>query len=550
MQKNAHCAKDPMSSENQIELLEKEVDRFFSSLAIRHYPRNLAAWAVVTKAAIEVQRAAASEYGGAKHRHATINFSRVAALLLHEIEGKGNPSFASRQSFQWSPSFDTATHRALTEADGYFHAWANFSFWREKRFKAEANGQSVRFTSEESLRERQVKAFQKSILPKRDRKPPSESLAPMPPYRIELFEKFMAFVGGNKTRTVTYQVPKQLYSELLPWFQSQSEMLVRHREEVCLGRYSVKQIKEFVAALQTVCAVHDHLCFLAAQRRRDFPVNSAVMMMKKDEWVERLTSLSGIDPQALAEIVADLTFGDRVPIDLHSELFVPLDVKGELLAVVPHFGLSARVDENLLRTLSRMDKKAYDTLSEIKEKEMQEDLRLALPNTVSASGPLELPKEAKTNLDLVIVDEADSTVVLIELKWIRKPLFAKERNRADAEFLKGIQQLAKLKLFLESNPTYLKNRGAVSRELSEYRNVHFALVGRDHLVWPTVDPNCLIIEYEVFKEHLRKMTGLHMIVEKLGRYDWLPVEGEDFEIKMDAATVNGITIEGQTYHTL
>ena len=74
-----------MSSENQIELLEKEVDAFFSSLAIRHYPRNLADWAVLTKAAIEVQRAADPDYGGPKHRNATINFSRMAALLLATI---------------------------------------------------------------------------------------------------------------------------------------------------------------------------------------------------------------------------------------------------------------------------------------------------------------------------------------------------------------------------------------------------------------------------------------------------------------------------------
>ncbi len=539
-----------MSSENEIELLEKEVDSYFSSLAIRHYPRNLAAWAVLTKGAIEVQRAAEIEYGGARHRHATINFSRIAALLLNEIDIKGSQRFATRRSFQWSPTFDAVTHRALTEADGYFHAWANFSFWREKRFKAEVIGRLVRFTSEESSRERQVKAFQKTILRKGDRKPPSETLAPMPPYRVELFEKFMDFVGGARSRTVTYERPTELYSEMFPWFQSQSELLVRHREEVCLGRYSMKQIKEFVAALQTMCAVHDHLCFLAARRRRHFPINSAVLVKKRDEWVHELTSVFDIDSQAAAEIVGDLTFGARVPIDLHSELFVPLDKKGEVLAVVPHFGLSARVDENLLRTLSRTDKQAYDTLSEIKEEEMLDDLRLALPKAISTFGPYELPKDAKTNLDLGIVDELGSTVLLVELKWIRKPLFARERNRADGEFLKGIQQLGKLKLFLESNPSYLKVRGALSRDLSEYSNVHFALVGRDHMVWPATDPGCLVVEYEVFKEHLKKLTELNSTFQMLSQYDWLPVEGVDFEIRMEAATVNGITIEGQTYHVL
>jgi len=539
-----------MSSENQIELLEKEVDAFFSSLAIRHYPRNLAAWAVLTKAAIEVQRASDPEYGGAKHRNATINISRMAALLLSEVESKGNQNFASRRSFEWSPTLDAVTNQALTEANGYFHAWANFSFWHEKRFNAEVIGRFVRFTSEESSRERQVKAFQKMILRKDDRKPPSESLAPMPPYRVELFAKFMAFVGGAKSRAIAYEIPRELYSELFPWFEAQSEMLVRHREEVRLGGYSMKQIKEFVAALQTTCAIHDHLCFLAAQSRRDFPVNSAVLVKSSDEWARELSSISGLDPLAAADILGDLTFGARVPIDLHSELFVPLDRKGEFLAVVPHFGLSARVDENLLRTLSRTDKKAYDTLSEIKEDEMVDELRQALPKSLSAFGPYELPKDAKTNLDLVVVDESSSTVLLVELKWIRKPLFAKERTRADGEFLKGIQQLERLKSFLERNPSYLKARGALSRDLSEYSNVYFALVGRDHMVWPAADPECLVVEFEVFKEHLKKSTGLDMAVQKLSQYDWLPVEGVDFEIRMDAATVNGVTIEGQTYHTL
>ncbi|HEV2396129.1 MAG TPA: hypothetical protein VGS27_04175 [Candidatus Sulfotelmatobacter sp.] len=273
-------------------------------------------------------------------------------------------------------------------------------------------------------------------------------------------------------------------------------------------------------------------------------------MKKRDEWIRELSGISGMDRQSAGEILGGLTFGNRVPIDLHSELFVPLDKKADFLAVVPHFGLSARVDENLLRTLSRTDKKAYDTLSEIKEEEMLDELRVALPEAISAFGPYELPKDAKTNLDLVIVDERGSTVLLVELKWIRKPLFAKERNRADGEFLKGIQQLEKLKSFLKSNPSYLKVRGALSRDLSEYSNVHFALVGRDHIVWPATDPGYLVVEYEVFKEHLKKLTELDTVFQILSQYDWLPVEGVDFEIRMDAATVNGITIEGPTYHIL
>ncbi|SRR6266567_3043459 len=106
----------------------------------------------IKNSACALEELRANEYGGPKHRHATINFSRMAALLLHEIYNKGNPRLASRRSFQWSPALDAVTYRALTEADGYFHAWANCSFWHEKRFKAEAIGRLVRFTIPADMR--------------------------------------------------------------------------------------------------------------------------------------------------------------------------------------------------------------------------------------------------------------------------------------------------------------------------------------------------------------------------------------------------------------
>jgi hypothetical protein len=539
-----------MSVEKQIEALEKEIDSFFSHLALRHYPRNLAQWAVLTKVAIEVQRASEPEYGGPKHRHVAMNLSRIAGLLLDEIGSKGNQKFANRGSLSWSPELDLVTYRALREGEGYFHAWASLSFWHQRRFEAEVSDRTIRFTSAESERERQVKAFQKRMVKKADRTPPSDSLAPMTPSRLELFEQLASSVGGDRSRTVTYRVPDDLYSDLFTWFKEQSELLVRHRDDIDLGRYSIRDVKGFLGALQTVCAVHDHVCFLMANKRREFPTNSAVLAKTRAEWVSELSRVSAVSAHSIAEIVGDLTFGVRRAIDLHTEPFVPIDMKGEILGLLPQFGLSAAVDENLLRTLSRSDGKRYDSLGGFKEVEMIDDLRIAASKCLLVTGPYDLPREAQTDLDLVVVDEASSTVLLSELKWIRKPLFAKERIRADEEFLRGLDQLAKLRKFLYANPSYLKTRGAVSQDLTSYRNVHFALVGRDHMVWPSEDPWCLIAEYEVLKKRLKGTADLRETAVELGRYDWLPVESVDFEIRMDSATVNGVTIEGETYHLL
>jgi len=539
-----------MLLEEQMELIEKRVDSFFSLLAIRRYPRNLAQWAVLTKAAVEVQKVAAVEYGSVRHRNATVNFSRVAGLLLGEISNQGNQRFARPQSLKWSPDLDLVTYEALRETDGYFHAVANFPYWREKHCRAEVLGQRVRFTSDESARGRQIKALEKRISRKQDRMLPEESLAPMTPRLEKLFESVVSSIGGTKSLRITYSRPNHIYAELLPWFQARSETLVRYRDELDLGRYTMKQVKAFVAALQTMCAVHDHLCYLVTQKRLAFPTNSAVLTKRRSEWIFELSDMSGVARDAMQEIVDDLIFGVRNPIDLHSELFVQFDQNSDLIGLLPQFGLSAGVDENLLRTLARKDSKRYDRLSDIKEQEMTKELGSLSSKRISVSGPFALPKEARTDLDLVVVDENSSTVLIAELKWIRKPMFAKARTRADEEFLKGIAQLAKVKAFLDRTPSYLKVRGAISRDLSEYAKVHFALIGRDHMVWPESDPWCLIVEYEVFKERLAEATDLNATARIFSQYEWLPVEGVDFELRMESATVSGITIEGQTYHTL
>jgi hypothetical protein len=371
---------------------------------------------------------------------------------------------------------------------------------------------------------------------------------PLRPQIIERFQKCLLSCGGFKSKKLKYPVPKDLYLEVLPWFREATGKLVRRHDQISLGQYTIGQIRAFWPALQSICAVHDYLCFIASLQH-EFPVNSAVLSKTVTQWIEELAPLSELEPHTLGVIIEDLTFGDTKPVDLHQELFVRFTEDGRIRGLLPQFALSTRMDENLLRTLSRNNQDLYSRISASKERELVEDACGALSGKFSVSGPFELPREARTNLDLVVADECSSTLLLAELKWIRKPAFVKERMRADSEFLHGLEQLGRVQTFLQNNPEYLRMRGAVKRSLNDYRT-HFGLVGLDHLVWSDPRPDQFIVDYDILKMGLQDAANLDVAVARFRTYDWLPVEGVDFEVRFEGAIVNGVTIEGQSFFPL
>jgi hypothetical protein len=539
---------ETVASDEEVKRLEGRVDEFFSSMELRHYPRNLAQWMVLTRCALEVQKASADEYGGSKHRVAVINHSRVAALLLDQIARFGNQRYAGQRSLQWSSQLASETHRALQEGTGYFTANSYFPAWYQGRCTAITSGDRIRFVSDESAKQRQFHAFQKGIVPKQHRRPTSSDHMPLTPRITQLFQQCFSSCGGLKSKKLRYPVPRDLYLEVLPWFREATSKLVRRHDQLSLGQYTIGQIRAFWPALQSICAVHDYLCFIASLQH-EFPANSAVLSKTVSEWIEELVPLCALETHTLGAIIEDLTFGDRKPVDLHQELFVSLTKDGHIRGLLPHFALSTRMDENLLRTLSRNDQDLYNKISTSKEQELIEDARVALSGKLSVSGPFELPKEARTNLDLVLVDEPSSVLLLAELKWIRKPAFIKERLRADQEFLHGLEQLEKVRAFLQANPEYLKTRRAVTRNFDEY-DVYFGLVGLEHLVWSDTGPRQFVVEYDILKKGLQEAANLKTAISRFQNYDWLPIEGTDFDLRFESATVNGVIIEGQSFFTL
>jgi hypothetical protein len=246
-------------------------------------------------------------------------------------------------------------------------------------------------------------------------------------------------------------------------------------------------------------------------------------------------------------MIADLTFSVRQSVDLHVNPFIQLDAAHNLVALAPPFPLHSRHDENILRVCSQRRPQAYDVTSLEKQSEMLAAAR-RMGRRYKADGPVQLPKPIP-DIDLVAADESSSTVVIAELKWIRKTVRPAEIPSRDADVLKGIDQLDSIRTFLTANPDYLRTRRLLSRRLDEYERVHYLLVARDHWRWVEPRDGVVIVEFEAFARTLEDSDSLRHAVDELLTYDWLPLEGRDFRIQFDRATANGVSIESPVFYS-
>jgi hypothetical protein len=149
----------------------------------------------------------------------------------------------------------------------------------------------------------------------------------------------------------------------------------------------------------------------------------------------------------------------------------------------------------------------------------------------------------------LVEDLQSSTVVIAELKWYRKPSTYRERLRADAEFRDGYErQLTASKAYCRQHPEWLRDRRALTRSLSDYDNVFYLLIGRDHWNWFAPQDSTAVVEFEQFRLAVGRHDLLSDAVREVLLYDWLPIEAEDFHVQFDRGIVEGVGLESEVYY--
>jgi hypothetical protein len=58
-----------------------------------------------------------------------------------------------------------------------------------------------------------------------------------------------------------------------------------------------------------------------------------------------------------------------------------------------------------------------------------------------------------------------------------------------------------------------------------------------------------MVTFEALAEALGSKGSLRENIEALLRYEWLPLEGRDFYVQYDTASVNGVAIESPVFYS-
>jgi hypothetical protein len=534
----------------RVKNIEHRADRCLEHLALRGTPTYIACWTVLG-ATIHMIEENHQCFGpdAPEFKAAMLNLSRHAPILIRSLGENGMESAPTDWVPCWQSPIGGAAFRDLRIIQHYDAFLLSYPMWYRNRLSAELlSDEVVRFRASRNSCERQVSAFQKGLRRKSGvhqavsgvRIEPTEGI-------LRRYERILDAARPGGWRGFHYEHSYELANRTFHQYIRRMNKIMRRSENLDLGDYTLGTFKQFYAALLTICAVHEYLCFLWGKRSGTYPIESAVLVKKRVEWIRLLSFHSGISPASSDQLVSDLTFSSKRLPNLHVFPFIALDEQRELLALVPHFILASSPEENILRTCSYLREGSHSLLSDDKAAVMTDELLKTL-GRFRCNHAVRLP-DGSTEIDLAAEDMQSSTVLIAELKWYRKPSTYRERLRVDADFEDGyVRQLATVQTYCKQNPEWLKQRNALAKSLTDYENVYYLLIGRDHWTWFDPRDNAAVVEYEQFRLAVNRHDTLNEAIQELLRYDWLPIEGEDFHVRFDRAVVEGVGLESEVYY--
>jgi len=529
-----------------IESFELRIDDLHVGLELLKYPRNLALFSFVSNG---LERLYLRQVQQVPERDRTLQsvLSRSFGVFIRKVANYPSEGHVAIKNLRVDAHLRVAAAQANEYARFWFGATGYFPEWHQGECDAVLTGpNSIRFSLLATKRQRDISAYQKSFRPPAMQVPPQAVYAPVPDW-IEAEYLRALTPGTTKDGRLLYQIKQNVYEFYRDWYAQKMQEAVEHPIETDLGAYDIGDAIKFWAALASFASVHDFLCYVAGQRTV-LPTNSILPIRKREEWAGELARLSGLPSLKCDAILQHIICRPSSVVDLHVTPFLPLDEKAVWLALAAPLAISGRFDQNLLRICSADDPARFNRITPDKEKRLRDELTSeTAPLRIRCLGPFSLPSPLP-DVDLVLEDIEDDSILISELKWVRQPIGWKSRRRANEELRRGIEQLREMREFLATAPELLMSRReGISKPISKFRNVYWAVITRGHLVHVEPKSHESMIPLDAVKHALKAEGRLGAAMRWLLADSWLPQEGSHFRIQVSHFAHQGYSIEAPVF---
>lgn len=259
---------------------------------------------------------------------------------------------------------------------------------------------------------------------------------------------------------------------------------------------------------------------------------NSLFVPTKDELLSRVTRYTGLARDVVANVLHDVTLGSHGMTEEGGDpaLQPLIELNSERYVVSPTLWINSSAERNFLVLMNRIpsEKAIYSRLVEQKEDLMRQRIIGLTAHPKRRVWLGRVPgRPTLPDIDLAVIDDADKSCLLMELKWFIEPAEAREVIEKSKEIAKGVSQLLLLKKAVEEKDSALLDQLRIDASYT----IGYAVVsansigdaGEQH-------PDVAVIREDHVIEVLSSCDSLTEITSWLSRRLYLPIEGTHYEV--------------------
>lgn len=313
---------------------------------------------------------------------------------------------------------------------------------------------------------------------------------------------------------------------------------------------SVKSTREFIVALNALMLYHVSLVhFGTYEKVEGYGVNDICMIVGKKKLSRILSSVSGINDKEALEIIAFLTLGAHTTTP-DPALQPIIELEREVLMLSPFLTLNNDFERNLLSLNARIDPKGFDSQSNIFEKIMTTKLKDIIEGTDFTFFPSTTTNSKNginEEIDSIVIDEKNSTILILELRWMLQPGDAREVINRKKACHEKVKQLKRKLLHVEHNLKEVFSKcGIESHDTKRNWSIHGIVLVDGYSGVLSSEPNIApILPLNVLEKSINSFNNLDLYCHWIKGHKWLPQREIHYNMVETELSFGNISIKSQ-----